>query len=116
MELDLTNKYHKQLLEIRMQIVKATSIDEWHKVSNMRWAYSPEHLLERAVNINLLKIDEITKEVWEAAMSKAEDINDDYLDSGHGIGSSDTNYFVSSILNAAGIKVEVVGNKFERVL
>jgi hypothetical protein len=81
---------------------------------NRIWVYSPEKLLYRAVVLNLITVEEITEDVWNSAVDKAESINDDYLESGHGIGSSDTNYFVKDVLTDARINVDWVNNRLTR--
>jgi hypothetical protein len=108
---DLDNKRTK----IRLKIATIVGLDDALEYLNRDFVVSPFRLIEKAVNSGFLTIDEIDKNLWDAATEEAYDIDSDYRDSGEAIGSSDMNAFVSRMLKSAGINIEVVNNRYQRM-
>jgi hypothetical protein len=46
---------------------------------------------------------------------EAENVTEDYRDSGQGIGSSDMTYFTKNVLDGAGYKTGFISNRLKRV-
>jgi hypothetical protein len=111
----LLEKMQMQNMEVRMAVMKAVGMDRAIELLKSRLVVNPMNLLESAVRKEFITADEITKEVVASAEEEAYDIDDTYRDSGEGIGTSDMNCFIASMLNGAGIKFEVVNGRFERV-
>jgi hypothetical protein len=49
------------------------------------------------------------------AVSEAENVTDDYRDSGQGISGSDMTVFTKNVLDSAGYKTGFINNRLERV-
>ena len=90
-------------------------IDEATEYLDKYLVVNPFSLIESAVRKGFITIDEINKNIWDSAVSESESIEETYRDSGEGIGSSDMNAFISSMLNDAGIKVGVKDNTYQRM-
>jgi len=99
---------------IRLKIATIIGVDKTLMYLDYDYTVSPFKLIETAVLRGFITIDEINEEVWNAAVEEANQIDESYRDSGEGIGSSDMNAFVTSMLNNAGIKIIVVNNRYER--
>jgi hypothetical protein len=112
---DIRNKYELNRMMVRSKVAVAIGIDNAMRYLDQDFVVSPYSLLEGAVNKGFIDAQEIDKNLWESALSEAYSIDDMYRDSGQGIGGSDMNAFISSMLNDAGIKIEVVNNRYERV-
>ena len=65
---------------------------------------------------DIININEINEDLWDAAVSEANDIDRSYRDSGQGISSSDMGVFTRDMLSEVGIKFRLVGSKFERIM
>jgi len=99
----------------KAKIVTVIGFDEAYRYIDREYVVSPYSLIQSAVRKGFITIDEINKDVWESAVEESNDIEERYADSGEGIGSSDMNAFIYSMLNNAGIKVGVVDNKYQRM-
>ena len=97
---------------IRFKIASIIGVDKALKYLGKDYVVSPFYLIEAAVRKGFITIEEIDENLWNEAVSEAEDIDD----SGKGIGSSDMNAFISRMLNSAGIKVGVIDNKYTRLI
>ena len=104
---DMQRQMEKTNLLIRAKIVNLIGIDETLNYLAKDFVISPFRLLNAAVNRGLITVDDITVDLWDEAVSEAEEIDERYRDSGEGIGSSDMGYFVRSMLNNAGIEVKM---------
>jgi hypothetical protein len=111
----INKQYADGGLIVRSRIASIIGIDKALKYLDKDYVVSPFSLIESAVRKGFITIDEINKNLWDEAVIEAEDIEESYRDSGHGIGSSDMNAFISRMLNAAGIKVGVIDNKYTRL-
>jgi hypothetical protein len=111
----INKQYADGGLIVRSRIASIIGIDKALKYLDKDYVVSPFSLIESAVRKGFITIDEINKNLWDEAVIEAEDIEESYRDSGHGIGSSDMNAFISRMLNAAGIKVDVIDNKYTRL-
>jgi hypothetical protein len=100
---------------IRFRIAYVIGVDKALKYLDKDYVVSPFHLIEAAVRKGFITIEEIDENLWNEAVSEAEDIEESYRDSGQGIGSSDMNAFISRMLNSAGIKIGVIDNKYQRI-
>ena len=100
---------------VRFRIAYVIGVDEALKYLDREYAVSPFNLIESAVRKGFITIDEIDENLWNAAVEVSEDIDKIYRDSEQGIGSSDKNAFISRMLNAAGIKIDVIDNKYQRI-
>lgn len=108
-------KFREQTMAVRLKIITLIGIDKASDYLNMDLVVNPFTLIESAVRKGFITIDEINKNVWDSAVSESYSIEDSYRDSGEGIGSSDMNAFISSMLNDAGIKVGVKDNTYQRM-
>jgi len=109
------NKWQAINEAVKIKVALAIGFNQALSFLERKYVVSPYQLLERAVYADLLSTDEITKEVWDSALSEAEDIEETYKDSGQGIGSSDMTAFIKNMLNGAGLKAEFVNDRLERV-
>jgi hypothetical protein len=112
---DIYKQMDDKRTKIRLKIATIVGLDNALEYLNRDFVVSPFKLIEKAVNVGFLTIDEIDKNLWDAAIEEADDIDSDYRDSGEGIGSSDMNAFVSRMLKSAGINIEVVNNRYQRM-
>ena len=114
---DLSKRYEEiesQRMNTRLKIATIIGVDKALRYLEKDYSVSPFSLIQSAVTKGFITIDEINQDVWDAAVSEAEDIDETYKDSGQGISSSDINAFIYHMLNNAGIKIVVVDNRYER--
>jgi hypothetical protein len=83
------------------------------RIMSQRWVMHPKSMIKRAIKGNLITMDQVNEDLVNGAISSAEEINDDYLDSGEGFGSSDGTYAIKSMLDYAGYKTGWVDNRLE---
>ena len=112
---DIREKFEKTTMEVKFKVAIAIGIEDALYYLEKDFVVSPYRLIESAVNKGFIEVDEIDRNLWNSAVSEAEEIDERYKDSGQGIGSSDMNAFISSMLNDAGIKVKVVDGRYERM-
>jgi len=116
-ELDeMFEKAEKQSISVRFKIASIIGIDKASEYLQKQYVVNPFKLIELAVRKEFITIDEINERLWDAAVSEAEYIEEDYKDSGHGIGSSDMNAFISEMLNDAGLEVKNVFGIYQRMV
>jgi hypothetical protein len=101
--------------EIKFKIALIIGIDTALEYLNKDFIVSPFQLIKSAVFKGFITVDEINQNIWDAAVSESYDIEEDYRDSGYGIGSSDMNAFIYRMLRGAGIDVQVVNNRYQRM-
>jgi len=109
------DKMENQELQIKFKIASVIGIDEALRYADMDFAVSPFRLIRGAVVKGFITIDEINKDLFDAALSESYDIDEMYKDSGQGIGGSDMNAFIANMLNDAGIRIKVVNNRWQRM-
>lgn len=103
---------------VKMKFALAIGIDKAIKILDRDWAVSPYNLLISAVLKGFITIDDIDKNLSDEAIIQAEDVDSRYKDSGEGIGSSDMNAFIRSMLRSANVEERKmgtgggIGNKF----
>ena len=103
---------------VKMKFALAIGIDKAIKILDRDWAVSPYNLLISAVLKGFITIDDIDKNLSDEAIIEAEDVDSRYKDSGEGIGSSDMNAFIRSMLRSANVEERKmgtgggIGNKF----
>jgi hypothetical protein len=107
--------FRKQSMMVRSKIAMIIGIDEATEYLDKDLVVNPFSLIESAVRKGFITMDEINQNLWDSAVSESESIEATYRDSGEGIGSSDMNAFISSMLNDAGIKVGVKDNTYQRM-
>lgn len=107
--------FQKQRDLVRAKIAVTIGIDKAIKYLDRDYVVSPFHLIESAVRKGFITIDEIDENLWQSALGESSEIEESYRDSEEGIGSSDMNAFISSMLNDAGIRVGVVNDRYERL-
>jgi hypothetical protein len=105
----------KKSMLTKAKIVTVIGFDEAYKYFDREYVVSPFYLIQSAVLRGFITIDEINKDLWDSAVEESEDIQERYAGTEHGIGGSDMNAFIYSMLNGAGIKVGVVDNKYQRM-
>jgi hypothetical protein len=105
----------KKEIEIKFKIAQVIGIDEAIKYLNMDFIISPFQLIKSAVFKGFITKDEINQNIWDAAVSESYNIDEDYRDSGYGISSSDINGFLYRMLRDAGIDIQVVDNRYQRM-
>jgi hypothetical protein len=89
---------------VKMKFAIELGIDKALALLNRDWAVSPYNLLSSAVLKGFITLDDIDKKLVNEAINEAEDVDNDYKDSGEGIGSSDMNAFIRNMLKAANIE------------
>jgi hypothetical protein len=102
-------------MTIRFKIASIIGVHKALEYLEKDYVISPYKLIQGAVGKGLITIDEIDENLWNEAVSEADDVDSYYRGSGEGIGSSDMNAFISNMLNGAGIKVGVVDNRYQRM-
>jgi hypothetical protein len=102
-------------MTIRFKIASIIGVHKALEYLEKDYVISPYKLIQGAVGKGFITIDEIDENLWNEAVSEAEDVDSYYSGSGEGIGSSDMNAFISNMLNGAGIKVGVVDNRYQRM-
>jgi hypothetical protein len=100
---------------VKSKIAMAIGIDEAVRIMEDDYAIHPFQLITGAVLGGLLEIDEINKDLVYSALMEAENVTEQYRDSGEGIGSSDITYFTKSVLDDAGYKTAFIDNTLKRV-
>ena len=101
---------------IRLKIATIIGVDKALDYLDKQYVVSPFNLIEGAVMRDIININEINEDLWDAAVSEANDIDRSYRDSGQGISSSDMGVFTRDMLSEVGIKFRLVGSKFERIM
>ena len=107
-------RYELNSMMVKSKIALLIGIDKAIDYMGRDYSIHPFRLIEMAVNKGFITVDEIDMNLWNAALSEAEQVTESYRDSGEGIGSSDINAFISNMLNDAGIKVVVKNNQYVR--
>ena len=100
---------------VKSKIAMAIGIDNAISIMDTDYVVHPFHLIKGEVSSGLLEIDEINGDLVGSAIQEAGRIDEDYRDSGEGIGSSDITYFTKSMLRDAGYKTEFINHRLKRV-
>jgi hypothetical protein len=100
---------------VKGKIASAIGIDDAIRIMGNDYAFHPFDLITSAVRSGLLELDEINRDLVYSALMEAENVTEDYRDSGEGIGSSDMTYFTKSVLDGAGYKTGFINNRLNRV-
>ena len=94
----------EQELIIQMKIATIMGIDSAIRLKDSDFVIHPFNLIQGAVRKGFIDVEQINKALIDASQNEAYHIDSIYRDSGHGIGSSDMNAFISSMLRSAGIQ------------
>jgi hypothetical protein len=106
-------KRDKLYAQLKSRVVRAVGIDEAMEFFDADLTIAPYRFLERAVQSNLIALDEINKELVDSAMEESREIdNDEDLEE---IGSSDFTYYLQHVLDGAGFKVGFVNDRLQRL-
>jgi hypothetical protein len=107
-------KRDKLYAQLKSRVVRAVGIDEAMEFFDYEYSsIAPYKFIERAVQSNLIALDEINKELVDSAMEEAREIdNDEDLEE---IGSSDFTYYLQHVLDGAGFKVGFVNDRLQRL-
>jgi hypothetical protein len=107
-------KRDKLYAQLKSRVVRAVGIDEAMEFFDYEYSnIAPYKFIERAVQSNLIALDEINKELVDSAIEEAREIdNDEDLEE---IGSSDFTYYLKSVLDNAGFKVGFVNDRLQRL-
>ena len=100
---------------VKSKIAMAVGIDRAISIMENDYSIDPFSLIISAVRGGLLELDEINKELVSEAVYEAENVTDDYRDSGQGISGSDMTAFTKNVLDSAGYKTGFINNRLERV-
>lgn len=111
----MRSAYENLDMIVKSKIAMAIGIDNAVSIMDYDYVVHPFHLIKGAVSSGLLEIDEINGDLVGSAIQEAERIDEDYRDSGEGIGSSDITYFTKSMLRDAGYKTEFINHTLKRV-
>ena len=111
----MRSAYENLDMIVKSKIAMAIGIDNAISIMDTDYVVHPFHLIKGAVSSGLLEIDEINGDLVGSAIQEAERIDEDYRDSGEGIGSSDITYFTKSMLRDAGYKTEFINHRLKRV-
>ena len=114
---EVRKRYDMIDLSVKMKIASVLGIDEAMKYLSRyeNYAISPYDLLTRAVYKDFISVDEIDENLLNEAKYESESVEESYAGTGEGIGSSDINAFIVSMLRGAGYKIEVINNSYERM-
>jgi hypothetical protein len=111
----MRNSYNLLEMKVKARIASAIGIDDAIRIMENDYAFHPFDLITSAVRSGLLELDEINRDLVYSALMEAENVTEDYRDSGQGIGSSDMTYFTKSVLDGAGYKTGFINNRLKRV-
>ena len=111
----MRNSYNLLEMKVKARIASAIGIDDAIRIMGNDYAFHPFDLITSAVRSGLLELDEINRDLVYSALMEAENVTEDYRDSGEGIGSSDMTYFTKSVLDGAGYKTGFINNRLNRV-
>ena len=111
----MRNSYNLLEMKVKARIASAIGIDDAIRIMGNDYAFHPFDLITSAVRSGLLELDEINRDLVYSALMEAENVTEDYRDSGEGIGSSDMTYFTKDVLDGAGYKTAFINNKLKRV-
>ena len=111
----MRSAYENLEMQVKGKIASAVGIDEAIRIMENDYEIHPFDFITRAVRSGLLGLDEINRDLVFSALMEAENITEEYRDSGQGIGSSDMTYFTKDVLDYAGFKTGFVNNRLTRV-
>jgi hypothetical protein len=111
----MRSSYENLEMRVKGKIASAVGIDEAIRIMENDYEIHPFDFITRAVRSGLLGLDEINRDLVFSALIEAENITEEYRDSGQGIGSSDMTYFTKHVLDYAGFKTGFVNNRLTRV-
>lgn len=111
----MRNAYDNLEMLVKGKIAMAIGIDNAISIMSYDYVVDPIDLIKGAVRSGLLELDEINGDLVGSAIQEAERIDEDYRDSGQGIGSSDMTYFTKYVLDGAGYKTGFINNRLTRV-
>jgi hypothetical protein len=111
----MRSAYENLEMQVKGKIASAVGIDEAIRIMENDYEIHPFDFITRAVRSGLLGLDEINRDLVFSALMEAENITEEYRDSGQGIGSSDMTYFTKDELDSAGYKTGFINNRLERV-
>jgi hypothetical protein len=111
----MRNSYNLLEMKVKARIASAIGIDDAIRIMGNDYAFHPFDLITSAVRSGLLELDEINRDLVYSALMEAENVTEDYRDSGQGIGSSDMTYFTKNVLDGAGYKTGFISNRLKRV-
>jgi hypothetical protein len=104
-------------LSVKMKIASVLGIDEAMKYLSRyeNYAISPYDLLTRAVYKDFISVDEIDENLLNEAKYESESVEESYAGTGEGIGGSDINAFIVSMLRGAGYEMGVEKGYYVRM-
>lgn len=108
------NQYEMIEIRIKAIVARLIGIDSAIYYLEKDYVVNPYRLLQQAVLKEFITVDEIDKNLWYNAVQTADSINEDYMDSGEGFGSSDMNSYIFSMLSNAGFNMQVVDDTYQR--
>jgi hypothetical protein len=111
----MRSAYENLNMIVKSKIAMAVGIDRAISIMENDYSIDPFSLIISAVRGGLLELDEINKDLVNEAVSEAENVTDDYRDSGQGISGSDMTVFTKNVLDSAGYKTGFINNRLERV-
>jgi hypothetical protein len=111
----MRNAYENLNMIVKSKIAMAVGIDRAISIMENDYSIDPFNLITSAVRGGLLELDEINKDLVNEAVYEAENVTDDYRDSGQGISGSDMTAFTKNVLDSAGYKTGFINNRLERV-
>lgn len=111
----MRSAYENLDMIVKSKIAMAIGIDNAVSIMDYDYIEHPFDLIKGAVRSGLLELDEINGDLVGSAIQEAERIDEDYKDSGEGIGSSDITYFTKHVLDDAGYKTAFINNRLTRV-
>jgi len=106
------NKMAKELVTVAKELMAFGG--DWNR---REWVVHPQQLIDKALRLDLITRKEArSRDLMVEAQMEAEQLNDIYLGSGQGFGSSDMNHSIHSMLRGVrGINVDWVKNRLTRI-
>jgi hypothetical protein len=111
----MRSAYENLNMIVKSKIAMVVGIDRAINIMENDYSIDPFNLITSAVRGGLLELDEINKDLVNEAVYEAENVTDDYRDSGQGISGSDMTAFTKNVLDSAGYKTGFINNRLERV-
>lgn len=111
---ELIEKQKRLYAQLKSRVVLAVGIDEAIEFFDYEHSsIAPYRFLERAVQGNLIALDEINEELVKSALEETKELDSD--EDLQEIGSSDFTYYLKNVLEGAGFKVGFVNSRLRRL-
>jgi gas vesicle protein len=111
---ELIEKQKRLYAQLKSRVVRAVGIDEAIEFFDYEHSsIAPYRFIERAVQGNLITLDEINEELVKSALQETYELDSD--EDLEEIGGSDFTYYLKNVLDGAGFKVGFVNSRLQRL-